>query len=465
MKTIVLVLALCSGCLVVPHTTTTARQVGTESLAPEPGPIHSITLAAGTKGGFIAVRAIAERTCTRRVMNLYDVRQEKGADVTDPHDARAKIFGVLVSPVTLPISAIVTGIVLLGSDDVTRVKSLARVDHYACSDAAAHQELVIDLPSGVHAAAKTDDDGRLLFAVPATEPDDGAITVHAGDTERRVEYHRPQPEPAPVARVEPGSVCLAIDATLDAFEDSERANARRTFTEALEAEHQHVVDAGCASTLELWHERRGEDVIVHVHGAGDRVRATAHGSDGLPATYALIAHRLFASVASSEPAPAEHVDAGPATPEQPGTESRSLWYARAGFGSVGAASGLGVAFGYRYRQGSLALDASGTLFHGSGTTAGTIAGELLLFTSPDAPRSWYLGAGLGLGGFSADMAASGSGGEVELTTGYEFETPSRDFRAFFQVDLSKPLYELGADSGSMTAPSTVMISLGVGAGR
>jgi hypothetical protein len=460
MKTIVLALALWCGCLVLPRTTTTAHMVGHQTLDPELGPVRSIELAAGSKDGFVAVRAIALHACTRRVMNVYEVRREKSLRLWSAYDARAKVLGFFLAPVAIPVSALVSGLVELGGDDVTRVSSLAEVEHFDCPGPAMHQELVIDLPSGAHATAKTDDDGKLMFEIPPTEPSDGAITVHAGDVTRSVEYQRPKPAPVVPSSIQPGSVCVAIDRTADALTESERADARREFARVLEAQHQHVVDAGCAATIELWHERQGENVIAHVRAAARRVRMTAHGTDELPATYAAIARTVIEHSEPPSAAPPEPSTTVESKSDEPARPPIRMWYGSAGYGAIASGGGVGLSVGHRRRYGGVAVDLDGTFFSGASTVAGAIRGEILLYTGSDE-RSWYLGGGLGLGGFSSDME-SGSGGQYDLTTGYEFGSPSGDFRAFVQLDISRPTYQISTEYGPTSAPSTVMFSVGVG---
>ncbi len=192
MKTLAAAPLVLTGCLVVPATTTTARQVATEHADAVPGRVESVAVAARADQAALFVRTTAAHTCSRDVVNVYEVRTAAHLAVRTPDDTRAKLFGLLVAPVTLPVSLVVAEITT-PADEVARRTAVDHTDHYACTTVAPRTEVAIELPSGASERAVTDDRGELTFPIPASEPYEGTISVHlAGDaaTPHQIAYHR-----------------------------------------------------------------------------------------------------------------------------------------------------------------------------------------------------------------------------------------------------------------------------------
>jgi hypothetical protein len=187
-KPLLIALALCAGCLVLPKTTTTATKVGTEQGELVRGAVTHVSVRAVAHDGAVVIRATETRACARPVVNVYEVREQHGARYESPNDARVKLLAAVVAPVTLPATAIYTALVSWG-DDVKRVTAVDHVEQLACdTDAAAHP-IDLQLASGAPARVVTDNEGRASYAIPASEPYDGTIAVR----DQVVEYHRPVP--------------------------------------------------------------------------------------------------------------------------------------------------------------------------------------------------------------------------------------------------------------------------------
>jgi len=536
MKALALLVLTSTGCLVVTRTTTTTTKVGVEKSDAVPAKLDQLTLAASTSEHTLVVHAVASGTCSREVSNVFEVRESKHLAMGGADDPRAKVFGLLVSPITLPVSGLVSSVSLLGGDKLTRVIKLDHKELAACTRPADHIALAIELASGAKDTAHVDDHGDLAYAIPLSEPYDGTITVRSGAASREVTYH--QNKPAYVAARDALQTCGAGAATLAlqvndhggaqlawvAGADTSVAECVRTHLaqvvfpvrdETIELPFglEHVVDTAqrikpvCAhvaggelqeKTLarvleeedllvsnetceEIYTgsvERTGTAFTVHLRNAAGARHTIVPTVADIPAAYRQLVHLLAAKdsdergsearvpqATDSEPqavADAEQHDEAPAPASEESSGSRSLLYARVGFGSVTA---LGA--GYRYTSGHAGLDVSAAVAGSSSISTGTMKGEVLVVASPAATSSWYAGFGTSLGGMQYNtyaMSASGGGIGVEMTAGYEF--PIATARAFLQSDLTIPAYSFtDAVGNAIKAPTTFVVSLGVGAPR
>ena len=201
-----------TGCLVVTRTTTTTTKVGSENGEAVPTKLDHLTLAASATEHTLTVHAVASGTCSRDVTNVFEVRASKHLAMGGAEDPRAKVFGLLLSPVTIPVTAITSSVALLGGDTVTTVKKVDHKEVTACTRPADNVPLAVELPSGNKDLTHTDHDGSLLYAIPLVEPYDGTITVRSGAVARDVEYH--QAKPAYVAARAALETCGAGAATL-----------------------------------------------------------------------------------------------------------------------------------------------------------------------------------------------------------------------------------------------------------
>ncbi|MGE5185246.1 MAG: hypothetical protein ACM31C_24420 [Acidobacteriota bacterium] len=192
MKTLAAAPLVLTGCLVVPATTTTARQVATATSDVVQGRVERVALAARADQAAVFVRTIAARTCSRDVVNVYAVRTSAHLEYHSPDDPRAKLFALLVAPLTLPVSLVVSTMAA-PNDEVHTRTAVDHTEHYACTTVAPRTDVSIELPSGAKAREVTDDRGELTFPIPPSEPYEGSITVHLaqdGATLHQVAYHR-----------------------------------------------------------------------------------------------------------------------------------------------------------------------------------------------------------------------------------------------------------------------------------
>ena len=198
---------LLTGCVVLPTTKTQTRNAGTESSALTYGRIKSVALQTGASRTDVRVRALATRECQRQIFAVTEIKKTKHArlGVDDP---RGRSLGIFLAPVTIPISAIITGIVLASSDEsTTRVKKPLRTETTECSQDAGGYAVELAFPSGHTYRGKTDDNGVLVFAIPADEPYNGQVTVRGDQTVSEVHYEQKVP-PVTLAR-DAIETCLA----------------------------------------------------------------------------------------------------------------------------------------------------------------------------------------------------------------------------------------------------------------
>lgn len=104
------------------------------------------------------------------------------------------MFGLLISPVAIPLSALITGlIVVTSSTRIERHEKIEQSTKFACNAPASHVPVELALPSGASVSRITDDKGELAFEIPDTEPYSGTVTSRASGAIQQVRYARPMP--------------------------------------------------------------------------------------------------------------------------------------------------------------------------------------------------------------------------------------------------------------------------------
>lgn len=207
-----LVLLIQSGCFVMTGTTTTTQRIGAATGDTVPGKIEHVSLDVAAADGTIDVHAVAKRSCTRTKLGVYRVSSSKHLRMGGADDPRAKVFGLLLAPVTLPVSAVISGLSVLDGDDTSEQTKIEGSEQLSCTTPAADLALALDLPSGEHPRAFTDEHGELHYKVPLAEPYDGKIVVRNGTEAHEIAYHRRMP--ALVAAREAMAACNAPAGTL-----------------------------------------------------------------------------------------------------------------------------------------------------------------------------------------------------------------------------------------------------------
>lgn len=184
-----------TGCLVVPTTRTTTRQVGTEDGQATFAKAHEVRLETEVEGARVFVKAKRIGECTQPVLAIIETTRKKGARLGGASDPRAMVFGAVLAPITIPISALITGLAVAGDEGTkTRDTKPVATKRYACSLEADRLAVTFTLPSGAHVTRTTTREGRIAFDIPETEPYAGVIALEAATaTTRQLAYSLPKP--------------------------------------------------------------------------------------------------------------------------------------------------------------------------------------------------------------------------------------------------------------------------------
>ena len=188
-----LIALISTGCVVLPTTKTTVKNAGTEQSPVTYGRVKSISLQTGSSRTDVRVRALSTRECSRQILAVKEITKSKQArlGVDDP---RGRAVGLFISPVTIPISAIITGIIVAASDDeIKRVTKPLRIETTECHVDAADYPVELEFPTGHIYRGKTDKNGVLALAIPRDEPYVGQVTVRSTQATTQVHYEQTLP--------------------------------------------------------------------------------------------------------------------------------------------------------------------------------------------------------------------------------------------------------------------------------
>lgn len=198
MKTLLLLASLSPGCLIVPSTKSTTTDLGKEIDVAHVGD-RGVELDGEAKGNTITLQARRKLDCERRHLAVSKVVKTKHAKLGGTRDVRGKIFGALLAPVTIPVSAAITGIVVASSQtEAKRVTKIESVEKYPCVEVAADLPIRVTLASGATRELRTNVAGTIAFAIPDDEPYASTVIARAESVSTSIEYQRPM---APVAAV------------------------------------------------------------------------------------------------------------------------------------------------------------------------------------------------------------------------------------------------------------------------
>jgi hypothetical protein len=179
-RAILLVSVMCGGCFIVPKTTTTRRQVGTEDGAATFVKSREVTLGAEMHERVLVVSAKRIGDCTQPVYAVDEITSEKHARLGGATDPRARAFGFILSPLTIPVSAIITGFAVAADTPKTSTTTRALgTKSFACSLEADKLTVRVTLPSGFVAERTTGVDGKVEVELPETEAYQGTATITA----------------------------------------------------------------------------------------------------------------------------------------------------------------------------------------------------------------------------------------------------------------------------------------------
>jgi hypothetical protein len=183
-----------AGCVIVPTTRTTTKSLGTEDSGLIEGATKGIKLTIESPEAQLVVRATYQRDCERQVLAVTQTTTSIHAKLGGSSDPRGRVFGFLISPLTIPISAAITGLVLASSDDqIERKTAIQSVTKLDCTTVAANLPVELVLPSGRTIQKTTDERGMIAMPIPDTEPYQGQVIARAGHATDHTDYTRPRP--------------------------------------------------------------------------------------------------------------------------------------------------------------------------------------------------------------------------------------------------------------------------------
>ena len=190
MRCVIVLLALCSGCLVVPTSTTTARVVDS-GVTDEPGPRGKLGLEVSRVGRTVVVKLQEPRTCFAQSYDIVETTESTtgriagadGPNLPSGSGEGALIGLALVGAfeiVALPVSGIITGVVVASSSDrKTQERHVTGVRKHACPVPAVHAAIGLEIPGGEILTRETDERGVAMFELPIEAPLTGFVTARA----------------------------------------------------------------------------------------------------------------------------------------------------------------------------------------------------------------------------------------------------------------------------------------------
>lgn len=187
-------LLMLTGCFVVPAKSTTTRNLGIERSEPRMGLSRGLLLTTTSDHSTVLVTAIRKRDCKREVSQVIEVTEDRHLHWSGVDDPRAGLFALVLAPVTVPVSLIISGIsVAADSGSRHEQRRLISVETEQCTQPAARLPVEITFASGIVVTRYTGVDGTISFALPAGEPYQGVIQAKAEMEIAELKYHRKLP--------------------------------------------------------------------------------------------------------------------------------------------------------------------------------------------------------------------------------------------------------------------------------
>ncbi len=192
MKSLFAVLAaLLTGWLFVPRDKVTTRVVGS-NVATVPLSSQPTSVTVQARNSTLRLMLATPRMCQRNLIETLELTHSKrlGFFVPLENSGYALFIGIMLAPITLPVSAVVTGLILGTDKDTTTHKDRTTPNGVEPCPAPISGPIQLTLASGAVTHVVTGDDGVSLFELPADEPEHGAVVARTGTLQTRVIYYR-----------------------------------------------------------------------------------------------------------------------------------------------------------------------------------------------------------------------------------------------------------------------------------
>lgn len=193
-RLIVAVALVLTGCFIVPATKQTTKHLGTKDSGLIEGAVEQTSLAIEGSEAQLTIRATHRRACERRVFAVTETTTTRHARLGGSSDPRGRAFGFLISPLTIPISAAITGLMVAShGTKVERATTLQQVTKLGCTTVATRLPIELVLASGRTIRGVTDERGMVTLWIPTSEPYQGTVIARAGQATATTTYERPRP--------------------------------------------------------------------------------------------------------------------------------------------------------------------------------------------------------------------------------------------------------------------------------
>ena len=197
---------LLAGCVIVPKTETTAvhSEVQSEPVAGPPGPLTLGIDQIEKTYPEIVITTFHPQMCRQSVYGVTETTRHVGAKMAAGdigNDPRGWLVLALLSPVTMAVSGLVTGIVVGARNGKRSLdKEFIKDLNYPCPVLTPHIAVKLQLPSGAILVGVTDGNATVHFMMPETEPSNGIVVASAaGVTPQLIQYDARAKPAQPVA--------------------------------------------------------------------------------------------------------------------------------------------------------------------------------------------------------------------------------------------------------------------------
>ncbi len=253
------------------------------------------------------------------------------------------------------------------------------------------------------------------------------------------------------------AVCVEINKELDSLEPKEQITTKSFVEATLEQEGVYLNKKSCNEKYIVYHLKLGKTITVIMSNARKTKKMISKSMSDLPNVYSQLVRSLLNKGAVSR----KNVTQKQHNPKR--VRADDLFYLSLGYGAVGDAGGASFGLGYRYELDDVAIDVSFlnyiitkdeskddsySTYGDSNDDDPSIVGDLVrlqvfYYVSPESNTSFYLGGGIGWGGFSI-KGEDNTGINLVPTIGVEMFRAST-LRMFIQLNGIFSTYKVDGD--------------------
>jgi hypothetical protein len=184
---------LLGGCLVVPAARTTTRSLGMRDGQVYQDADAGLELTGEATGREVAVHATRQLDCHRDIYAVTEVHRERYLKMGGVDDPRARVVGVLIAPLTIPISAAISAVEVSDGSGTTEQVRVDHTEKLRCTRPAEGLAIELVVPSGRVLRGTVDATGVAQITLPVSEPYRGTAVARAEATTTRIAFERDKP--------------------------------------------------------------------------------------------------------------------------------------------------------------------------------------------------------------------------------------------------------------------------------